>query len=66
MLNSLIFYFRTGVEEFSQKFESTSGFFFFFFLIALSFTPVAELPCASCGVRSLARLSCVRTYSHIC
>ena len=34
--NAVIFYFRTGVDAFSQKIERC---LYFFFLIALSYTP---------------------------
>ena len=37
--NVVIFYFRTGVDAFSQKIERS----LYFFLIALSYTPVAAM-----------------------
>ena len=37
--NAVIFYFRTGVDAFSQKIERS----LYFFLIALFYTPVAAM-----------------------
>ena len=59
--NAVIFYFRTGVDAFSQKIELS----FFFFLIALSYTPVAAMCFLPKHLGEFDRLSCVRTYARI-